>query len=199
MTQLSHILEIQTGKHKGRKVRLTQSEALVGRSESAKIRIASEDVSREHCVLVAQAEGVLVRDLGSRNGTFIDGKPVSGEKLLLPGGTLTVGPLTMQLLGAPVADKPRRSDVRVGGKSSVDQSLSDDDIASWLSDDQPQDPATSDTAINLKTSSPPKAAQPPVPEAVPRRKEFKSIAEEAQDIIRRHFEALAKEHFQDEA
>jgi len=199
MTQVTHILEIQTGKHKGRKVRLSQDEVLVGRSESAKIRVASDDVSREHCTLIPNADGILVRDLGSRNGTFVDGKPVSGEKLLLPGGTLTVGPLTMVLLGPPAAEPPRKADVKVGGKSSNDQSLSDDEIASWLSDDQPADPSSTDTAVDLKSPMRPAPASPAVPEPAPKRREFKSIAEEAQDIIRRHYEMLGKNPVQDDA
>lgn len=196
-------LEIQTGKYKGRKVKLTSSEVIVGRGEDAQVRISSAEVSREHCVLVACDDGVLVRDLGSSNGTFVDGRPITGEKLLAPGGTLTIGPLTFLLLGAPPSNPALSTDIAISGKSGTGENLSDDDIASWLSDDEIPIPGnvSSDTTVVKGRQDPPASpppAQPkpvidrPTPSPTLRRREFKSVAEEAQDIIRRHFEMQAE-------
>ncbi|MCA8998422.1 MAG: FHA domain-containing protein [Planctomycetaceae bacterium] len=197
MTKSVPILEIQTGKHKGKKVRLSHDEVMVGRSETARIRIASEEVSREHCVLVPSDEGVLVRDLGSRNGTFIDGRPVQGERLLLPGGTLTVGPLTLVLLGDPPLKKDSAGSVRVAGKSTVEEQLSDDAIASWLTEGSEAEITFGDTAIIQKPGAPPAPGAPKSSEPPPKKREFKTVAEEAKDIIRRHFESLSKEAFEE--
>jgi pSer/pThr/pTyr-binding forkhead associated (FHA) protein len=187
----TQILEIQTGKYKGRRVKLTDPEVIIGRGEEARIRVASAEVSRQHCVLIRREDGVLVRDNGSRNGTFVDGRPITGERLLVPGSTLTVGPLTFLLLGDRPAGKPSPPEVAVGSRSLVDQGLSDEDIASWLSDVDLNSPSSlSDTTIVEETSQETPLSIPTSPsaESAPRRRDFKTLAEEAQDIIRRHFE-----------
>lgn len=193
MATVEHVLEIQNGKHKGRKVKLAAQEVIVGRGEEARIRVASSDVSREHCILMPQPNGVIVRDLGSSNGTFVDGRPITGDKLLPFGGTLTVGPLTFLLLGGKDDPARKSGDVSVSGKSAVDDSLSDDEIASWLSSDElpSTDPSPSDTTI-IKNPAPEASSTVEIPtsavKAPPRKREFKTVAEEAQDIIRRHLE-----------
>ena len=188
MTQ--HILEIQTGKHKGRKVRLKDPEIIVGRDEAAKIRIASKDVSRHHCSIQVRDDKVYVNDLKSSNGTFVNGKPLTSEVELLPGHTLTVGPMTFQLLGnSPTS--PKKPKVAIGKKTKVDQKLSDDDIASWLVDDILEGQDSSDTTI-IKDSATPATVPPPPPEPKEPKREFASVAEEANDIIRRHLEIVAE-------
>ena len=194
------VLEIQTGKYKGRKVKLAEAEVVIGRGDEAKVRIASSEVSRQHCILLPQADGqVLVRDLGSRNGTFIDGRPIQGERLLPPGSNLTVGPLTFQLVGHKSAPAPG-GPVDVLGKGGTDQALSDDDIAAMLSDDElPVQSTDSDTTEISSTGhvddqkSSGTIEIPAHLAAQPKKREFKSIAEEAEDIIRRHYASLENE------
>ena len=182
-----HLLEIQTGRHKGRKIRLTDPETIIGRSGDAKIRISSDDVSRHHCLLIAQENDILVRDLESRNGTFVNGRPIEGDVLLQPGGTLSVGPMVLRLCGG--SEDSSSVDVKITVKSpaQIDESLSDDDIASWLSDSDQQDKLESDTATFDTPPAPAKKA-PENASPQPRRKTFASVAEEAQDIIQRHLE-----------
>ena len=188
MTQ--HILEIQTGKHKGRKVRLKDPEIIVGRDEAAKIRIASKDVSRHHCSIQLRDDKVFVKDLKSSNGTFVNGRPVSDETELLPGSTLTIGPMTFNLLGNE-SSAARKPNVAVGKKSQVDQRLSDDDIASWLVDDIMEGQDSSDTTI-VKGPGAEVSTPTPVPEPKEPKREFASVAEEANDIIRRHLESTSE-------
>ncbi len=55
-------------------------EFLIGRDEICKIGIDSPYVSNRHAMIIASKNGKLyVRDLGSRNGTFVNGVPVHGE------------------------------------------------------------------------------------------------------------------------
>lgn len=64
--------------------------AIVGRDETADVRINNQRISRLHCRL-EQIEGRLfVRDLGSRNGIMVNGEPV-GESKLEQGDTVTFG------------------------------------------------------------------------------------------------------------
>lgn len=183
------VLIVLTGKHKGKRVKLTEPETLVGRDEGAKLRIASTEVSRQHCLLVIVPEGVLVRDLGSRNSTFINGAPAADESILKPGDTFTVGPMTFELEGADPAEKQARA-ASAKNRKPLDPKASDDDIASWLTDDSNVGLPTSDTTILKGPAAPGKA---PPPEPKPPKKEFASVAEEAADIIRRHKESLAQD------
>lgn len=201
------LLEIQTGKHRGRRLRLLKAEILVGRGEEATIRIASTEVSREHCRLVPEGAGIRVIDLKSRNGTFVDGRPVDGERFLLPGGMLTVGPLTFLLVGNEEPTTRHPVKVALKGKTGTSDQLSEDKIVDWLSDyELPVTPAnaSNETSIMRKSaaSTPPSgsAPTPPRPVASPAaslRKSApvpgtKSVRDEAREIIRRHFESVGR-------
>lgn len=185
---MAHILEIQNGKHRGHKVKLKQARTIIGRGEEAQIRIGSHEVSRKHCLIEVRDDSIWVQDLDSSNGTFVNGSPISREEELTPGSTLTVGPMTFELLGGTKTAK-QQPRVAVKQPNIVDEGLSDDDIASWLGEegDSSQDTRTDIPASNddtVKLAKP----EPPAP-----KKEFANVAEEAKDIIRRHYEMIEQE------
>ncbi len=60
-----------------RRLSLVSGENMVGRDAAAKIRLDDPTVSRRHARILVGVSGALVEDLGSKNGTFIDGRPVS--------------------------------------------------------------------------------------------------------------------------
>ena len=66
----------------GRPVELGRDLTLVGRSEEADLKLDHKSVSKLHCVLVRSSEGLLVRDLGSTNGTRINGQRVRRGALI---------------------------------------------------------------------------------------------------------------------
>ncbi|MBI3864971.1 MAG: FHA domain-containing protein [Planctomycetia bacterium] len=68
---------------------------LIGRSPDCNLRIASGQVSRRHCLIKVGDSAVTVRDLGSANGTKLNGEPVStqADAVITTGSTLVVGPL----------------------------------------------------------------------------------------------------------
>jgi pSer/pThr/pTyr-binding forkhead associated (FHA) protein len=70
-------------------------ETLIGRSPECNLRIASGQVSRKHCVIRVEDSLVTVRDLGSANGTRLNGQAIKTEvdMPIPPGSTLVVGPL----------------------------------------------------------------------------------------------------------
>ncbi len=82
---------------------------LVGRAESCAMRLASAVVSGEHAVLSWSGSGWSIRDLGSRNGTFLNGRklgsvervPVESGAVLLFGGDAERW--TMEDIGPPIA------------------------------------------------------------------------------------------------
>jgi serine/threonine protein kinase len=74
---------------------LSGSQATLGRGQSCTIRIPSSDVSRQHCRLRMDADGLVrVEDLGSSNGTFINGTQIHGLEIVRPGDRLGLGPVT---------------------------------------------------------------------------------------------------------
>jgi pSer/pThr/pTyr-binding forkhead associated (FHA) protein len=64
--------------------------ATLGRGQEADLRLEDPWVSRLHCILNEIDGTLVVRDLGAKNGTFVNGLRVS-DSLLLPGGRLTLG------------------------------------------------------------------------------------------------------------
>ena len=62
----------------------------IGRSDGCRLVIAHGTVSRRHAVLRRTAEGLEVRDLGSLNGTWVNGWRVE-RALVRPGDTLQIG------------------------------------------------------------------------------------------------------------
>src|SRR5258708_2560386 len=74
----------------GAEVAIDVDPVVVGRDEGAQIRMSDPEVSAVHCELRAVNEGVLVRDLGSTNGTFVGGLRVR-EGILTTKSEILVG------------------------------------------------------------------------------------------------------------
>jgi transcriptional regulator with GAF, ATPase, and Fis domain len=69
---------------------LTETEVRIGRDPSNSLAISDLSLSRRHCVLAREADGYTLRDLDSRNGTFVNGRVIS-EKQLNHGDQISVG------------------------------------------------------------------------------------------------------------
>ena len=70
-------------------IELDRAVVVVGRHRWCDVRIASTRVSRRHCCLALDSDGVLVRDLGSTNATRINGRLVD-RGVLRPGDELSI-------------------------------------------------------------------------------------------------------------
>jgi pSer/pThr/pTyr-binding forkhead associated (FHA) protein len=70
---------------------------VTGRADSCDLVLGGEHVSREHAAFVRRAEGIVLQDLGSRNGLLVNGQPVSGERRLGDGDVITVGTASLRL------------------------------------------------------------------------------------------------------
>jgi predicted component of type VI protein secretion system len=71
--------------------------AIIGRSRSTDVKLEHPLISRHHCE-VYEADGVMMlRDLGSLNGTFVDGTRLTEQAMPIePGGEFSVGPVTFR-------------------------------------------------------------------------------------------------------
>ena len=81
--------------HAGRRIALAEGESMIGRAPDAALRIDSMAVSRHHARVVVAGGRARVEDLGSKNGTQVDGKVVSGSADLLDGARIQVGPAVL--------------------------------------------------------------------------------------------------------
>ncbi|MBI1917292.1 MAG: FHA domain-containing protein [Planctomycetes bacterium] len=87
-------LVVERGARNGRTFWMHDPEMVVGRKKGCGLRIPSAAVSREHCRLQV-FEGILtVEDLGSVNGTSLNGEAVTERQAVRPGDQLKVGPVT---------------------------------------------------------------------------------------------------------
>ncbi|MCB9915320.1 MAG: SpoIIE family protein phosphatase [Planctomycetes bacterium] len=78
-------------------VALTDAPLVLGRDATLDVHLADAGISRRHCRVRRSGARVLVEDLGSTNGTFVDGERVEGEVELPTGATLQLGDRRLRL------------------------------------------------------------------------------------------------------
>src|SRR5581483_7140407 len=98
-------LIVVQGKPEGKVIPLVGPIFKIGRDEKCHLRPNSEQVSREHAEFRITADQVTVRDMGSRNGTLVNGKALTEAATLKDRDLVQVGPLTfaVSIQDAPAA------------------------------------------------------------------------------------------------
>jgi len=91
-----------------RDIPLKSGDFTIGRKPDADLRLAIGEVSREHCRISVNGNKVIIRDLNSSNGTYVNHHRVS-EATLGPGDEINVGPVTfvVQVDGNPANVQPK--------------------------------------------------------------------------------------------
>jgi class 3 adenylate cyclase len=93
------LLAVLDGAENGRHLRVT-GQLTVGRDDDAGLLLDDPEISRAHAVLVPVADGLEIRDLGSLNGTWVNGERISNPMLLAPGDVVKVGTTRIEVLAA---------------------------------------------------------------------------------------------------
>ncbi len=94
-------LQILSPDGQNRFVPLTSERISLGRSSTAELCFPEDNgLSRQHLALERDGDGWALRDLGSKNGTMLNGAKITGRTLLKPGDRITAGHLILVYDGA---------------------------------------------------------------------------------------------------
>jgi ABC-type multidrug transport system ATPase subunit len=88
-------------------------DALVGRDPSAHVVLSHPAVSRRHALVIVTPGTVFLSDLGSANGTFVNGRRVKRRVRLRPGDRLAVGPYQFTFTGHSLAPASRHNNLEL--------------------------------------------------------------------------------------
>jgi len=135
-------LRVLHGAHAGKELPVKGPQFVIGRGEGCHLRAKSDTISRKHCVVAISEGRVLVKDLGSKNGTFINEEPVEKTTQLKVGDTLRAGALAFEVLidhSIGGEKKPRikggvREAAARAAQAAGSPEMVEDDITSWLSE-----------------------------------------------------------------
>jgi len=110
-------LEVLSGPEAGASYQL-DTQTLIGRHSACDLVLPAAAISRWHCRIVRDAEGYYVEDLGSLNGTFVNGEPARARRQLEDGDEIL---LYTVRLGFHARDLESRQEVRylVGDSSAA--------------------------------------------------------------------------------
>ncbi|MEO8553987.1 MAG: sigma 54-interacting transcriptional regulator, partial [Kofleriaceae bacterium] len=87
---------------------LEDADVVVGRAASSDIPIDHESVSRRHAILRRRADRITIEDLGSRNGTLVNGVAIDSVRRLTAGDVIAVGPMTAIVATSSAARNSRQ-------------------------------------------------------------------------------------------
>ena len=129
-------LKVLHGKNAGHEIRLKGSQFLIGRGEECQLRPKSDAISRQHCEFTIEGGQVSVKDLGSKNGTLVNGTRIESDTSLNDGDEIQIGKLAFTIVGLAV-EEPAELEKPAAKKEKpaamfTDQSIEDSDISAWL-------------------------------------------------------------------
>jgi DNA-binding winged helix-turn-helix (wHTH) protein len=80
---------------RSREIPLVHGDTVIGRDPEAHVCIDEPSVSRRHATIATSADGAMLRDLGSRNGTYVDGRRIDAPTPLVNGAVVSIGPVAL--------------------------------------------------------------------------------------------------------
>jgi predicted component of type VI protein secretion system len=174
-------LVVASGSKAGQVIPVTGPKFIIGRADDCHLKPRSDLISRYHCAVISEDDYVAIRDLGSKNGVFLNGEQVSMEHELQNGDKLSVGPLeffvhiTVVIKGQK---KPKIESVQEAVARTVEiqdtgteTDSKESEIADWLlsagESDQDQETQTIEAAEVLASIQEAKTPEPPTASSQP--------------------------------
>ena len=169
---MDHQLLVVRGRSASEIIKLEEGVTIVGRHDECHLKIKSSQVSRQHCHLFEKKGLLLVKDLGSANGTYVNGKRVKEQQVLEPGDELTIGDVQLRVekIGQPSTAAPQSratSKVETAIVSSPPIPTAEIDDFEIDFGEEPDQPASTPTpAPTAKAKAEPKPKSDPEPDPV---------------------------------
>jgi len=88
---MAYQLVMKTGPAPGKIYTLGKTEIAIGREAGSEVFVNDVEVSRQHARLMFQFGDYVLEDLGSTNGTFVNGQRITGQRILKPDDTVFLG------------------------------------------------------------------------------------------------------------
>ncbi len=140
------LVVLSAGATRGKVIPIPRFPFLIGRDSRCHLRPASQVISNRHCALDLRGGKVFLKDLGSTNGTVLNGERLTEERDLRPADQIELGPLTFAVQIETTVPVDQRTPVPPSRPSAP--TTEDEDIAAVLlsmADDDAPTPGT----INL--------------------------------------------------
>jgi pSer/pThr/pTyr-binding forkhead associated (FHA) protein len=133
-------LKVLKGSQAGKEVKIPTPECVIGRSSECHMRPKSDAISRRHCSIVVEEGKVAIRDFGSKNGTYVNGRRVEDHLVLKAGDQLQIGPLAFEVLidhtlggeKKPKVSSIKEAAVRTTENAKEAGPMADADVSDWL-------------------------------------------------------------------
>ncbi len=171
---MDHQLLVVRGRSAAEIIKLEEGVTIVGRHDECHLKIKSSQVSRQHCHLFEKKGLLLVKDLGSANGTFVNGKRVKEQQVLEVGDELTIGDVQLRVerIGQPTEAPPRsratsKVETAIVSSPPIPTAEIDDFEIDFGEEEEPEEPAPSATPpAKANANANAKAKSEPEPDPV---------------------------------
>ena len=137
-------LVVTSGKNAGQAVPVMGEQFFIGRADDCHLRPNTDLISRHHCVITVEDGFVTIRDLGSRNGTYVNDERIRGEEELNNGDKIKIGPLKFEVefsVAMSGQKKPKVENVQEAAARTVESASKapskdgdEFDLSDWLGD-----------------------------------------------------------------
>jgi len=163
-------LVVLKGRSAAQRIPLMEEVTTLGRQDGCELTVRSSQVSRRHCQLFEKKGLLLVKDLGSSNGTFVNEEKVEDQRVLEPGDILSLGPIQFRVESAEAPEvagaseeSPKPGDTAVPVAVDAPIPLDDDDVLDFVTgdDEQPTQAPAEPKAAKEKGKSPSKESPAP--------------------------------------
>lgn len=176
MADQSYQLVVRKGPRPGQVFPLTLETVTIGRDPMTDIVINDPEVSRHHAKLTRRGGSYEIQDMGSTNGSFVDGKRLAGESVLLTAGqAVMVGSNVTMTFQSTSASDPMATMIAPAGAGliapkPVAEAEPPAPVLPPIEAVQPEplyEAEITDTPMELDMDSPPTTAMPEIPALPP--------------------------------